>query len=97
LLKKKNSDFVEEEEFLRGNTTITDFGNDFCDEDNKCSICQGGCNRDRDCQDGLECMIRDGNETVPGCEGADLEENGKRKFNFFVLSRHSLLTANTHL
>jgi hypothetical protein len=69
------SDFVEEEEFLRGNTTISDFGNDFCDEDNKCSICQGGCDRDRDCQDGLECMTRDGNETVPGCEGADLEEN----------------------
>ena len=67
----------EEEELLRGNYTITDFGNDFCDDDNKCSLCQGGCDRDRDCQDGLECMRRDGNETVPGCEGADLEENGK--------------------
>jgi len=31
--------------------------------------CKGDCDRDSDCQDGLVCMQRVGNEVIPGCQG----------------------------
>jgi len=40
-------------------------------------LTQGDCDRDSDCQEGLECMSRDDTEPVPGCVGADLEEYSK--------------------
>lgn len=37
--------------------------------------CDGDCDRDSDCAEGLLCFQRWGTEEVPGCEG--LGENGK--------------------
>lgn len=36
----------------------------------KCSMCQGDCDSDADCEDGLICFQRRGLEEVPGCLGA---------------------------
>jgi hypothetical protein len=33
-------------------------------------LCQGDCDNDDECQEGLVCMQRSGNEAVPGCDGA---------------------------
>ena len=33
------------------------------------AVCQGDCDNDNECQDGLICMQRNGNEEVPGCAG----------------------------
>jgi len=33
--------------------------------------CQGDCDDDSECADGLKCFIRGGNEPVPGCESAN--------------------------
>lgn len=35
--------------------------------DGELGLCEGGCNSDDDCVDGLRCFQRDGNEAVPGC------------------------------
>ncbi|CAB9516717.1 expressed unknown protein [Seminavis robusta] len=35
--------------------------------------CQGDCDADDDCADGLGCYMRDGFEPVPGCEGGEEE------------------------
>jgi hypothetical protein len=34
-------------------------------------MCEGDCDRDRDCEDDLVCIMRDGEEEVPNCRGAD--------------------------
>ena len=40
------------------------------DDDYLCGECEGGCDNDSDCEDGLWCMQRSGFEIVPGCSGA---------------------------
>jgi hypothetical protein len=39
-----------------------------CD-DGECGICEGDCDSDSDCANGLICYTRSGNEIVPGCIG----------------------------
>ena len=40
----------------------------------KLKECEGDCDKDSDCADGLKCFQRRGNEKIPGCEGkADFE------------------------
>lgn len=36
-------------------------------------ICQGDCDTDDDCAEGLVCFQRDANETVPGCQGGQFD------------------------
>jgi len=36
---------------------------------NTLSACEGDCDGDSECDEGLVCQSRDGNETIPGCEG----------------------------
>ncbi len=43
-------------------------------DDYLCGECEGDCDDDSDCADGLECFQRSGAEIVPGCSGA----GGKR-------------------
>ena len=43
-----------------------------CTIDSPCGECQGDCNRDSDCGDGLRCFQRSGDEPVPGCRGASV-------------------------
>ena len=40
----------------------------------RCGLCEGDCDSDSDCEDGLVCVSRDGFEPVPGCSG----EGGSR-------------------
>jgi len=40
------------------------------DEDYLCGECQGDCDGDSSCEEGLLCLERSGYETVPGCSGA---------------------------
>lgn len=47
---------------------ISDIGD--CNASNKCGMCQGDCDSDADCADGLICFQRYGFEEVPGCLGA---------------------------
>lgn len=44
---------------------------DYCTETNKCGLCEGDCDTNDDCREGLICYQRDPNEPVPGCEGND--------------------------
>ena len=37
-----------------------------CDSTSPCDRCQGDCDSDDDCADGLECYQRDAFEAVPG-------------------------------
>ena len=37
-----------------------------CDSTSPCNRCQGDCDSDEDCADGLVCLQRDGFEAVPG-------------------------------
>jgi len=45
----------------------------------KCQRCQGNCNSDLDCAEGLTCLERSGFKAVPGCngQGADLDFFGQ--------------------
>eukprot|EP00980_Cylindrotheca_fusiformis_P005678 scaffold1184_cov132-Cylindrotheca_fusiformis.AAC.99 len=38
-------------------------------------LCQGDCDRDSHCQEGLYCFQRDANEPVPGCEGGESDSS----------------------
>eukprot|EP00980_Cylindrotheca_fusiformis_P000335 scaffold82_cov111-Cylindrotheca_fusiformis.AAC.3 len=40
------------------------------------SLCQGDCDSDVDCQDGLECFQRTGGMDVPGCSGGQQDLSG---------------------
>jgi hypothetical protein len=42
---------------------------DECSEDRLCGLCEGDCDGDGDCDEGLYCFQRDGDESVPGCRG----------------------------
>jgi hypothetical protein len=42
----------------------------------KLAKCQGDCDWSSECQDGLICMQRDGNEPVPGCRGLTSSKSG---------------------
>lgn len=66
----------DDSDLLVGSTTITNMGDDACRSAHQCGLCLGNCKANRHCRDGLECLIRDGNETVPGCDGAELAVNG---------------------
>ncbi len=48
-------------------------------EEYLCGECEGDCDSDVDCEDGLECFFRSGYETVPGCtgEGGDRDVVGR--------------------
>ncbi len=48
-------------------------------EDYLCGECEGDCDSDSDCEDGLECFTRSGYEAVPGCsgEGGDRDVIGR--------------------
>ena len=70
----------KEEEVLQGSTTIMNLGKNICTDKNKCGLCIGHCESDADCRDGLVCMLRTGNEYVPGCTDNDLEGNSKLAF-----------------
>ncbi len=48
-------------------------------ENYKCGRCEGDCDYDSDCEDGLICFRRDGFETVPGCTGAGGSRDVKGK------------------
>jgi len=39
----------------------------FCTVASPCTICQGDCNKDAHCQEGLKCFQRSSNESIPGC------------------------------
>ena len=49
-------------------TPIKNRGKDGCN-DGKCKLCEGDCDRDSDCKNGLRCFLREGLEPVPGCSG----------------------------
>ena len=44
-----------------------------------CPVCEGDCDRDSDCGDGLRCFQRDGYTQVPGCKGT-----GKNNWDYCV-------------
>lgn len=46
-------------------------GIEYCSETNKCGLCQGDCDTNDDCKEGLICFQRNSNEDVPGCAGKD--------------------------
>jgi hypothetical protein len=46
---------------------INNFGFGVCAEDYQCGLCQGQCETDNECKDGLACFEREGSEAVPGC------------------------------
>ena len=41
----------------------------------KLGPCQGDCDNDSHCQDGLRCFQRDANVSVPGCRGGDVDSS----------------------
>eukprot|EP00980_Cylindrotheca_fusiformis_P016329 scaffold4852_cov76-Cylindrotheca_fusiformis.AAC.1 len=42
-------------------------------------LCQGDCDSNSDCDEGLVCFQRDGNEEVPGCDGG-LEDSSRTDY-----------------
>ena len=57
-----------------------------CTADRPCGACEGGCDADSSlCDEGLECLVRDGVGVVPGCSGAGITGELKRSL-FFGLS-----------
>lgn len=50
---------------------IERLGVDYCSETNKCGLCQGDCDTNDDCKEGLICFQRNANEDIPGCAGID--------------------------
>lgn len=51
---------------LKANS-LQSLGEDACNANNRCESCQGDCNSDADCANGLKCFQRSVSETVPGC------------------------------
>merc|ERR1712080_319648 len=49
--------------------TLLFLGKDGCTDENPCSLCQGDCDSDKQCGNGLICQQREGDEPVPLCEG----------------------------
>lgn len=50
-------------------------------------LCQGDCDSDKDCQNGLVCYQRDGNQNqVPGCTG---EDNSKTDYCIYPVNNYS--------
>jgi hypothetical protein len=43
----------------------------FCSKTSKCRLCQGDCDTDADCEEGLICYQRNGGENLSGCAGED--------------------------
>eukprot|EP00492_Amphilonche_elongata_P001588 TRINITY_DN19_c0_g1_i5.p1 TRINITY_DN19_c0_g1~~TRINITY_DN19_c0_g1_i5.p1 ORF type:complete len:931 (+),score=175.89 TRINITY_DN19_c0_g1_i5:289-2793(+) len=54
---------------------LDNIGNNRCSADSPCEQCQGDCDRDSDCADGLRCFFRDSSaKYVPGCHrGGDAD------------------------
>ncbi|GFH44862.1 hypothetical protein CTEN210_01336 [Chaetoceros tenuissimus] len=50
-----------------------------CKSSWKCGLCQGDCDDDDDCADGLVCRQRNAFESVPGCFGEGLAEDREGK------------------
>jgi len=48
-------------------TPIKSYGTNGCN--GKCGQCEGDCDDDDDCKNGLRCFLRDALEPVPGCSG----------------------------
>ena len=49
-------------------TTLYNGGGSFCTPTTPCHRCQGDCDTDNDCNQGLKCFQRDGHTAVPGCD-----------------------------
>ena len=49
-------------------TTLYNGGTSFCTPTTPCHRCQGDCDTDNDCNQGLKCFQRDGHTAVPGCD-----------------------------
>ena len=47
--------------------SLVNKGGSGCTSSKKCTRCQGDCDRDSDCSEGLLCWQRNGKEHVPGC------------------------------
>ena len=52
----------------RLSSVLNDDGSTPTDEEKPLSACQGDCDSDSDCADGLTCFQRDGYTVVPGCD-----------------------------
>ena len=68
VLKKEEDDAVLAAE--EGLPMLQILGNngDFDDKDYPLGLCQGECDTDADCQEGLMCFQRDPDQSVPGCQ-----------------------------
>lgn len=64
------------------NNFINDFGRGVCDEDYPCGLCQGQCETDNDCKDGLVCFEGEGTAGVPGCLDTSLNQASKYACSF---------------
>ena len=68
-----NFDYEVSWKILRDSNSLinsVNLGGSGCSSSNKCSECQGDCDRDTDCEDGLKCFQRNTNGPVPtGCTG----------------------------
>ena len=46
-------------------------GADHCTPTNQCTLCEGDCDNDEDCEGDLICFQREPYDPVPGCQGSD--------------------------
>lgn len=50
-------------------------GPNACSPTSKCELCEGDCNIDADCQEGLQCFHRRKKQAVPGCRGGEYDRS----------------------
>jgi len=62
-----------------GLPTLKDYGKDAHTHHSPLQLCEGDCDYDYHCQDGLKCLERDGLSKVPGCYG-----DGPTNFDYCV-------------
>jgi len=58
-----------------GELELQFLGNSGCKGSTKCGECQGDCDNDNDCSNGLKCFQREKGQNVPGCSGTAHKDN----------------------
>jgi len=53
---------------------LFNLGGSGCTPSKKCARCQGDCDSDRDCKDGLKCYQRNGKTPIPGCDRGGIHD-----------------------
>jgi hypothetical protein len=78
-----------------GDLELQYLGGSGCKSSKKCGECQGDCDSDNDCSNGLKCFQRNKGESVPGCAGT--AHSDKSDYCYNKAAAASVLQANSSL